>query len=106
MDHKDRKAAIAAYKDTKSAIGVFAVRCTDGQIWILESNHLDTHKNSLWFSLRMGSYPDRKMQAAWNDNGEESFSFEVLEKLPSDTSPTMIRSELKILARQWRERFS
>jgi len=106
MDPKDRKAAIAAYKDTKTVAGVFVVRCSNGKVWVLESRHIDTHKTGLWFSLRMGSYPDREMQKAWNDNGAESFSFEVLEKLPSDTSPTMMKSELKILARQWRERLS
>lgn len=105
MDPKARKAAIAAYKDLKTPAGVFAVRCTvDGRVWVLESRHLDTHQNSLWFSLRQGSYPDPGLQGAWKMHGEAAFQFEVLEHLPEDTSPTLLRTELKALASQWRER--
>ena len=107
MDVKARKAAIAAYKEIKTPAGVFAVRCdVDGQVWVMESRHLDTHQTSLWFSLRMGSYPDRTLQAAWKAHGEVAFRFEVLQTLAEDVSPSMVRTELKILSRIWKDRLA
>ena len=107
MDAKDRKAAIAAYKEIKTPAGVFAVRCmVDGQFWVMESRHLDTHQTSLWFSLRMGSYPDRTLQAAWKIHGEAAFRFDVLQTLAEDVSPSMVRTELKILSRAWKDRLA
>ena len=107
MDAKDRKAAIAAYREIKTPAGVFAVRCmVDGQFWVMESRHLDTHQTSLWFSLRMGSYPDRILQAAWKTHGEVAFRFEVLQTLAEDISPSMVRTELKILSRAWKDRLA
>ena len=107
MDAKDRKAAIAAYKEIKTPAGVFAVRCrVDGQFWVMESRHLDTHQTSLWFSLRMGSYPDRTLQAAWKIHGEAAFRFDVLQTLSEDVSPSMVRTELKILSRAWKDRLA
>ena len=107
MDAKDRKAAIAAYREIKTPAGVFAVRCTvDGQFWVMESRHLDTHQTSLWFSLRMGSYPDRTLQAAWKTHGEVAFRFEVLQTLADDISPSMVRTELKTLSRIWKYRLA
>jgi len=107
VDAKDRKAAIAAYREIKTPAGVFAVRCmVDGQFWVMESRHLDTHQTSLWFSLRMGSYPDRTLQAAWKIHGEVAFRFEVLQTLAEDVSPSMVRTELKILSRAWKDRLA
>ncbi len=108
MKQIDRKAAIAAYKEQKTALGVFAVRCaSDGRVWVMESNHLDTHQNSLWFSLRQGGYPGNPaLQQAWKAHGEAAFSFEILERLPEDTSALLQRSELKAMAARWRDRLT
>jgi hypothetical protein len=107
MDPKARKAAIAAYKEIKTPAGVFAVRCAvDDQVWVMESRHLNTHQTSLWFSLRMGSYPDRTLQGAWKTHGEAAFSFDELERLPEDIAPSMVRTELKILSQAWKDRLA
>lgn len=92
----DRKVAIAAYKERKTACGVFAIRCSaSGQVWVGESRHLDTQQNGLWFSLRLGSGRNRTLQQAWNDHGEAAFSFEPLERLADVTSDYLLRSTLK-----------
>ena len=108
MKQIDRKAAVAAYKEQKTAAGVFAVRCSvDGRVWVMESSHLDTHQNSLWFSLRQGGYPGNPaLQQAWKAHGEDAFTFEVLERLPEDTSALLRRSELKAMAGRWRTRLT
>ncbi|MDB5441566.1 MAG: hypothetical protein JWM33_3993 [Caulobacteraceae bacterium] len=103
MTPADRKAAIAAYKERKTACGVFAVRCApSGQVWIGDSRHLDTQQNGIWFSLRQGSGRNPALQAAWTEHGEAAFSFEALERLADDTSAYLLRSALKARAAFWR----
>jgi hypothetical protein len=98
----DRKAAVSAYKEQKTSAGVCAVRCTaDGREWLMESRTLDTFQNRLWFELRTGGHRDRTLQAAWTAHGEGAFSFEVLERLPEDTSPLLLRAEMKKRLAHW-----
>ena len=62
----DRKAAIAAYKERKPAVGIYLIRCrASGQCWIGASPTLDTIQNRHWFTLRQGSFPQPALQAAW-----------------------------------------
>jgi len=100
----DRKQAIADYKQRKTIVGVFAVRCAaSGQVWVGESPHVDTRRNGLWASLAHGNFPNRTLQEAWKEHGQESFTFEPLDALPDDTSPHLVQAELKALADLWRE---
>lgn len=65
MSTSSRKAAIAAYKERKTPFGIFAVRCSvTGQVWVGRSQHLDTQKNGLWFTLRHGTSLNRALQAS------------------------------------------
>lgn len=104
MNTSKRRAAAAAYKETRTRIGAFAVRAADGQVWVGESRHLDTQKNGLWFSLRLGSALNRDLQEAWKAQGEAAFSYDVLEALPSDTPDLLRKTALKALADDWRGR--
>jgi hypothetical protein len=107
MQRADRKAAIAAYKERKVAIGVFAVRCTTtGEVWVGPSTHLDTQKNGIWFMLRQGSHLNRELQAAWTRHGEDTFRFETLEQLEPEENAYLRRAALKERAAYWRDRLS
>ena len=107
MDPIDKKAATAAYKEQKSAAGVCAVRCAGtGQVWLMDSRTVETHQNRVWFELRTGGHRDRTLQAAWDTYGEGAFHFEVLERLPSDISPLLLRAELKTRLEAWRARLA
>jgi hypothetical protein len=102
MAQTDRKALLAAYKDTKTIAGVFAVICNaTGQVWVGASRHIDTQQNSLWFSLRMGNYLNRPLQAAWREHGEAEFRFEQLDRLPEDTTPMARDTELRSRSALW-----
>jgi hypothetical protein len=104
MDRETRRAAQAAYKETKTRQGAFAVRCSaTGAAWVGASRHLDTHQNGLFFALRQGSSLHRTLQAAFKEHGEAAFAFEALEALPDDLSPLMRPDALKALAARWRE---
>lgn len=80
-----RKALLQAYKEQRKRVGVFALRClADGGVWVGTSRNLDAQQNSLWFTLRLGSHPDRGLQACWKANGEAAFSYEVLETIDDE----------------------
>ena len=99
----NRKAAVAAYKERKTAAGIYAIRCSStGEVWVGRSQHIDTHRNGLWFSLRLGSYPNPALLAAWRASGEAAFSFEVLERLADEAEPYMRQALLKERLAHWR----
>jgi hypothetical protein len=99
----DKKAAVAAYKERKTAAGVYAVRCTaSGQVWVGQSPNLDTVQNRIWFSLRMGNSTHRDLQKAWSAHGGDHFTFEALERLADDESSYIRDAMLKERAVHWR----
>jgi hypothetical protein len=99
----DRKAAVAAYKERKTPAGIFAIRClSTGQVWVGQSQHLDTQQNGIWFTLKHGSSTNRELQAAWNKFGEAAFTFEALERLPDETLSYVRQSILKERLLAWR----
>ena len=100
-----RRAAIAAAKERKAAVGVFAVRCAPaGAVWVGQTRNLDTVWNRISFSLRAGADPRRDLQAAWNAHGGAGFAFEPLETL-KDESPEFARqSALDERTAFWRKR--
>ena len=105
MDRQARKAATAAYKERKSAFGVFAIVCrATGEAWVGQSRHLDTQPNGLWFALRHGSNPHRALQAAWAEHGEGEFRFEELERLREDFPALSRGDELKRRQALWAAR--
>lgn len=107
MSGLDRKAAIAAYKERKPSIGVYAVRCAaTGEVWVGSTPNLRTRQNSLWFSLRQGNYPNRSVQAAFSLHGETAFTYEITETLDNESDPNLRQSVLKARAQHWRMRLS
>jgi hypothetical protein len=77
----EKRAARAAYKERKPSPGIYAVKCAaSGQIWVGAAPTLETIQNRIWFGLRMGNSPHRKMQQAWADHGEAQFSLIELER--------------------------
>ena len=103
MSTSSRKAAIAAYKERKTPFGIFIIRCSaTGEAWVGRSQHLDTRKNGLWFTLRHGCGLNRDLQAAWTTHGETAFTFEELERLPDETSPYPRHALLKERLAYWK----
>ena len=105
MTQSDRNALTAAYKERKTVAGVFAVICSaTGEVWVGRSLHVETHRNGLWFSLRMGGYPNPELQSAWRLHGEDGFRFEELDRLSTDLSSLERDGELKRRAALWQAR--
>ncbi|UFZ03551.1 GIY-YIG nuclease family protein [Bradyrhizobium ontarionense] len=86
MTPDQRKAAVAAYKERKTAAGIFAVTCAaTGERWIGYAQDLSTIQNRLWFTLRQGGHRRGGLQAAWTAHGPEAFGLEVVETLDEET---------------------
>jgi hypothetical protein len=103
MTTERRKAAIAAYKERKAAVGVFAVRCAPaGAVWVGQTRDLDKVWNRISFSLRSGADPRRDLQAAWNAHGAEGFAFERLETLKAEPLEFALQSALDERTAFWR----
>ena len=103
MKSEDRKAAIAAYKERKTTAGIFVVRCgASGQVWVGQTPNLGSIQNRIWFSLRMGSHSNRDLQAAWTMHGEDTFTFEAVERLKDEELAYVRATLLKERAAHWR----
>lgn len=105
MNGPNRKALLQAYKERRKQIGVFAVRCqAAGCSWVGVSRNLDSQQNGLWFTLRLGSHPDRALQSCWKGNGEAEFTYEVLEVIEEEgLSAYQLGAALKERRTAWKD---
>lgn len=105
MKSEERRAVVAAYKERKVTGGVYTVQCAaSGQIWVGSASDLSTIQNRLWFALRMGTSPHRSLQEAWRAHGGDTFTFEVVERLPDDESSILRALLLKKCLTGWVDR--
>jgi hypothetical protein len=104
MSREDRKAQVQAWKEgRKSRAGIFRVACpAAGGAWLGVSRNLDSQQNSLWFTLRHGSSPNRQMQAAWKAHGEDAFAFDEVEVIDVDElSAYLVNQKLQERLKRW-----
>jgi hypothetical protein len=81
MDQTRRRDAVRAYKERAVHPGIFRITCTvTGESWVAGAAAVDTTRNSVWFALRLGSHPNKALQAAWRTHGEAAFEHAVLER--------------------------
>jgi hypothetical protein len=101
MSNARKKELLREYKETPQRPGVFAVACGKKH-WVGTTRNLDKQKNSIWFQLRMGGFPNPDIQAAWNASGEAAFVFEELEEI-KDENTLIIGELLKERDAAWRK---
>ena len=102
LSKEQKKEAVEKFKERKSSLGVYAVRCTvSGQVWVGHSRNLDATKNGIWFALRHASHRDQPLQDQWNAHGESAFEYEVLEKLDAEVPPMLLPDLLKERKQHW-----
>jgi hypothetical protein len=100
----DRKAAVTAWKERKSAPGIYAIRCVpSGECWMGQAADVATVRNRHWFALRMGSHTNRALQAAWTQHGADALVFDVVERLAAEEDATVQASRLRNALRRWRD---
>jgi hypothetical protein len=104
MKTSEKKLAIQAYKERKRLMGVYEVRCSaTGEVWVGKTRNLDTQRNHIWFSLRLGSSRVAALQQAWNEHGEEAFSFTPLAQL-DDEATAYPDAKLNEMLAVWRQK--
>ena len=75
-----RRTVSRSARDAFPPMGVYAIRDRrTGAVRIAASRNVHATINRIRFELRLGTHPDRTLQSAWRDGGEDRFAFEVLE---------------------------
>jgi hypothetical protein len=99
---ESRKESILRFKEKKSVLGAYAVRCAlTGRVWVGISRNLDATRNGCWFCLRNNSHQDKSLQEEWNVQGESAFQYEILAALDEDVHPLHVDDQLKEMKRDW-----
>jgi len=97
-----KKEAIRKFKERKSLLGTFIVRCTaTGRVWVGASQNLEAVKNGSWFCLRNGCHYDKSLQEEWDVHGELTFQYEILDRLDEDAHPLEVEALLKKKKNYW-----
>ena len=97
------------YKQMKSDMGVFSVRCkTNNKCYIEATHDLRSKLNSTRFKLVAGVHPNRELQKEWTSLGVDNFTIETLENLPydKDDAKSDYTEELALLQMIWEERLT
>ena len=103
MDNARKKELVREYKEIKAVAGIFAVRCVpSAALWVAKAPDLAKRQAGLWFQLRMGGFPGKTLQAAWNAHGEDAFRFEIIEEIDDDNA-ALIPLRLKEREAYWRQ---
>ena len=103
----NRKEITREYKERQHPVGVFRVLNTvNGKSFIGTSVNLPAMLNRQKAQLAMKGHPNRELQSDWNELGEESFIFEVLDTLtrPAEAPNYDPADDLKSLQALWMEK--
>lgn len=102
-----RKELLMEYKMSERPKGVFQLRNTvTGKIFVGSSPNLDKAYNKHRTQCVFGGHMNKALQADWNQYGEESFVFEVLEQLkPAKEEPDRDdKRALEKMEEEWLEK--
>ncbi|GIP37143.1 hypothetical protein J31TS4_04230 [Paenibacillus sp. J31TS4] len=112
MDKEQRKQAGKEYAQSHRPMGVFQLRnVKSGKVLVGGTMDLKGMQNRLLFQLRMGSHINKELQRDWQEFGEDSFRYEILEQIkpreelvlsPEDLKP--YQEEVKVLEELWVEK--
>ena len=102
MDAHKKAELKRAYKQTLPPKGIYKVHTSvTGQTWVDASTNLDSIKNRIWFSLRLGNHHNKKLQQAWNESGEEAMHYAVVEIFEEEVSGYALERLLKERKQYW-----
>ncbi len=103
----NRREIIKEYKNSVRPMGIVQVRnIRNNRVYLTASANTAGTINSIRFQLKMGTFlPSPGLAKDWNEMGEQSFVFEVLDELkPVDDSAYDYRDDLKALETIWLEK--
>lgn len=98
MDADRKRELRAAYKERPREAGVVFVACSEtGEMFLSDVVDAPAAFNRMRFQLSSGLYPDKRLQALWDQHGENAFEFGVLQRLDPVDADTDIAEELETL---------
>lgn len=109
MDKNRKKALKDKYLQMKPEMGIFIVRSkTEKKCYLLATPNLRGVINGAKARLRAGMHPNRELQKAWLEQGEDNFTVEILENLAYDEEETKTdyTEDLALLQMLWEEKLS
>ncbi|HEX5731602.1 MAG TPA: GIY-YIG nuclease family protein [Blastocatellia bacterium] len=94
------------YKLAHTKMGIYQIRnLNNGKVFVGAALNLPGILNSNRLQLSAGSHPNKKLQAEWNEFGDESFAFEVLDELSATEGAGYdYRPDLAFLEELWLEK--
>ncbi|OGS34984.1 MAG: hypothetical protein A2293_04975 [Elusimicrobia bacterium RIFOXYB2_FULL_49_7] len=103
----EKKRMKQEYKNKVSEKGIYAIRNkVNGKVFLASTLNLYNIVERTKFRLSLGNYPSEQLLKDWKSYGEESFEFEILEKLPlKDDGAYNYDEDLKILEMIWVEKY-
>lgn len=104
MDRQRRKELQQQYQQMKTYMGIYQITNTvNGKVLISTSPNLKNRWLTLRLQLDMGRHANSELQKDWNELGEESFTYEVVEE-KEVAEDTDIRWELRQMEKAWLEK--
>lgn len=102
-EKRDRKTLKREYQQHPPLMGIYQIRnLANDKILIGASLNLHGILNRNKFQLEMGGHPNKTLQAEWNEFGEKSFVFEILDELAPNPDPQHDhRDDLEALLQLW-----
>lgn len=98
MDADKKRELRAAYKEHSRETGVVFVTCSEtSEMFLTDAIDAPTAFNRMRFQLSSGLYPDKRLQALWDQHGEDAFEFGMLQRLDPSDADTDVAEELETL---------
>ncbi len=102
----DLKTAKKIFKQTLRPMGIYQIRnLSSGKIYLGRSADLNGKINSEKFQLKNNMHMNKDLQNDFNAQGEETFSFEILDRLrPKEDPQHDHAADLQTLEAMWLEK--
>ncbi len=103
---KTRKELNREYVERVKPAGIYQVKnMANGKMLLGSSLNLEGPLNRHKFMLKIGSHTNKTLQADWNELGQNTFVFEVLEEVKMKEDPNFnLQDELTLLEMIWLEK--
>lgn len=103
---KTRKELNREYVERVKPAGIYQVKnIANGKMLLGSSLNLEGPLNRHKFMLKIGSHTNKTLQADWNELGQNTFVFEVLEEVKMKEDPNFnLQDELTLLEMIWLEK--
>ena len=104
----DRKALIREYKQRRPPMGVYRIQNTiTGNALVAAGTDLPSKLNMHRAQLSMGGHSSKVLQADWQQHGQGSFVFEILDTLTPPEQPDYDPlDDLTVLEDMWLEKLA